>query len=128
MINFINKGGSLMWILLLVSAVIAILIIRQIIFLFFKKDSTTIPDEKGLNAILFWGGFSLVFGFLAHYIGLYNAMNAISESPEISPDVVSRGYQESLTTVIFGMVVFLAAFVSWFFLKTRVNKPVKDST
>ena len=72
------QGGIYMWPLLLFAIIIVVLSIKKIVDLFFKKDLNQLQLESGINSILFWGGMSLLIGFLGHYHGMYLAMLSIS--------------------------------------------------
>lgn len=119
MFTFFIKGGVYMWPLLLFAIIILALAVKKAIDLFFKKELSQTQLEKGINAILFWGGISLLIGFLGHYHGLYAAMWAIARANDISPAIVAAGYGVSLITVLFGMIIFLFSMMIWFFYRWR---------
>ena len=116
------QGGVYMWPLLLFAIIIVGLSVKKIIDLFFKKDLNQLQLENGINSILFWGGLSLLLGFLGHYHGMYLAMLAISRASDISPAIVAMGYGVSLITVMFGLLNLLFAAIVWFVLRWRLKK------
>ncbi len=77
----------------------------------------TSPPGMGINAILFWGIICIVIGFMAHFLGLYQATRAISQATDISPAVVAMGYAQSLVTILFGMLIFMIAAILWFIMR-----------
>ncbi len=107
---------------MLLAVVIVVLAGQRIL----ELSRTTNPGEKrldgGFNSILFWGCVSLVVGFLGHYLGVYGASGCIVKA-EI---VMAAGYQVSLSTIIFGMLIFLFSAVIWYFLRWRYQKLAKS--
>ncbi|MFC1724433.1 MotA/TolQ/ExbB proton channel family protein [candidate division KSB1 bacterium] len=122
MIEFYISGGPMNYILSFTGLIIVILTVK-IIFMLFKTSSEELLNlEVKINSIIFWGVISAVLGFYAHFYGLYLALRVISKAQEISPSVIAGGYAASLTTVIFGLFLFLISLVFWFVLKWRYNK------
>ncbi|MBN1465151.1 MotA/TolQ/ExbB proton channel family protein [candidate division KSB1 bacterium] len=121
MIGFIQSGGAYMWLLLIIAIVILILTVTKGIQLYGKKENKR-QLENGVNAILFWGAFSLVLGFFAHFHGVYMAMGAIQAANDISPAIVAGGYAVSLITILTGLLLFMFSSIVWFFYRTRLAK------
>ncbi len=122
MLSLFFNGGVFMWLLLIIAISIIILSIKKAIDLFGSKISDPNHLEKGINAIIFWGGVSLVVGFLAHFWGLQLAMMAISHANDISPTIVANGFAVSLITIIFGMLIFLFSAIIWFIFRWQYKK------
>ena len=125
MINFIMEGGPFMMLLLILAIIIIVLSIRRIIELYGKKDLNKVKLESGINAIIFWGVISLVLGYFAHYFGFYNAMMSIKRAKDISPARVAEGYAQSLSTILFGLFIFMCSAIIWFALRWKYNKAYK---
>ena len=121
MINFFQSGGIYMWLLLIIAIVILVLTITKGIQLYAKKENNK-QLENGVNAILFWGAFSLVLGFFAHFHGVYLAMQAIKAANDISPAIVAGGYAVSLITILTGLFLFMFSAIIWFLYRTRLTK------
>jgi len=117
--EFFMMGGFMMWILLLLAILIVGLTIKKLIELFGKNVANPALLEKGINAIIFWGAICMILGFFAHFIGIYDAMQAIMKANDISPAIVSMGYAMSLITIISGLFIFMVSAVIWFFLRWR---------
>lgn len=122
MFEFIHIGGPFMWPLVIFAIIIIALSIKKVIDLFVKKELNRIKLESGINAILFWGALSAVFGFLGHYLGVYHAMNAIVRASDISPGIVALGYGISLITILSGLSIFIVSALLWFFFRWRLNQ------
>jgi biopolymer transport protein ExbB/TolQ len=121
------QGGFYMWPLLLFAIIILSLSVKKIIDLFFKKDISHTNLETGINSILFWGGMSVLIGFLGHFHGLFLAMEAISRASDISPAIVAMGYGISLITVLFGLLNLLISALIWFVLRWRFKQLISTS-
>jgi hypothetical protein len=119
---FFKSMGMFLFPMLIMAVVILVLAIRKFADLFGGKDLTSYQRQKGLHAILFWGVVSAVFGVLGQVTGIYNALNAIRQAKEISPQVVAMGLAQSYTTTIFGLELMIIAGIIWFILLGRSKK------
>jgi hypothetical protein len=128
MTQFFISGGPIMWPLLILAVLVVALSVKKILDLFWAGELEKIQLESGINAIIFWGGISLVLGFFAHFYGVYQAMNAIARASDISPAIVAMGYAMSLTTIIFGLSIFLFSAVMWFLLRWRYKKLIRGKS
>jgi biopolymer transport protein ExbB/TolQ len=117
MIQFFLSGGMMMWILLAITILIFILSIRKAIQLYGKPEHSKSVLETGI-----WGAIAAVFGFFAHYLGLYYAMQAIQAANDISPAIVAYGYSLSLITILSGLTIFIFSFIIWFVLRWRLKQ------
>ena len=122
MLNFFIQGGSMMMLLLILAIIIIVLSIRRVIELYGKRDLNPVKLESGINAIIFWGVISLILGYFAHYLGFYNAMEAIKKANDISPAIVADGYAKSLSTILAGLFIFMFSAIVWFALRWRYKK------
>ena len=127
MIQFFLEGGMLMWFLLIIALVILVLSIRKAIQLYGKQELPKPALETGINAIIFWGAISAIFGFLAHYLGLYNAMLSINRANDISPAIVAGGYAASLITILTGLTIFIISLLIWFVFRWRYKTLIKNA-
>lgn len=119
MLSFFLSGGIFMWVILVLALVVLGLTIKKAIDLFGSSRKENLNLEAGINAILFWGGISVVVGFFSHYYGIYLAMQAISRARDISPGIVAMGYGVSLISIISSLLVFLFSAIAWFTLRWR---------
>ncbi len=122
MLSFIQAGGSYMWLLLVLALVIVVSAIVTGIQLFGSKSKSKSQLENNTNSILFWGAFSVVLGFFAHFHGIYQAMQAIQAAADISPAIVAGGYAVSIITILTGLFIFMAAALIWFVFRARLAK------
>ena len=121
MFDLIVTGGPYMYFLVFFAIIIIGLAIKKAIDLFGQQERSVSQMETGINAIVFWGGISLLIGFFAHFYGLYIAMQAISQANDISPAIVAEGYGVSLITIL----VYFSWHVDWHFLSIFNNRKQK---
>ena len=79
-------------------------------------------EKNWLGYIKSLGLFALVLGMLGQFIGLFQAFEIIGSGMEISPAMMASGVKVSMVTSIYGMIIFLIAYVTWFILKTLVAR------
>lgn len=110
MIDLLFEGGILfMSILTIVFAANCGIFVYHLI----KKTN----DENQTNLIKSVGLFALVFGLLGQFIGLYDALEAISIAGDIPPALLAGGIRVSSITSIYGMIIFVISYLMWFGLK-----------
>jgi len=126
MIEFFQNGGPMMWLLLIIAFLIIFLTSKKTIQLFSKQDLPEPVLENGINAIIFWGSIAAVLGFFAHYLGIYNAMQAIAKATAVSPAIIASGYSVSLITILSGLILFIISAIIWFILRWRYRRLVKS--
>ncbi len=122
MIKLLWYVGPFAWPLVILAAVIVVLTIKNTLGLFSSKEDERRMDESRPNAILFWGCISLLMGFLAHYMGMYNATQAIARAGAVETGVLAGGYGEALLPILMGMFIFLFSALAWFVLRWRYRK------
>jgi biopolymer transport protein ExbB/TolQ len=121
MFTFFIKGGEFMWLLLIIALVILVLAIKKSSRLFGRKAAAEAADEAGIHAVLFWGVLAAVMGLLGHVFGLYLAMQAVADAKDISPAIVAKGYNMSLTTLLSGLIILVVSALVWFTLLCRLR-------
>ena len=117
MMQFLSSGGILMWVLYFFALIIISLTLKNLIILTKKDEREKQETLHSINAIIFWGMLSAVFGLFAHFYGVYLAMQAISRAADISPAIVAKGYSYSLVTILTGMTIFMSSGIFWFGLR-----------
>ena len=120
MFSFFQEGGVYMWFLLVLAGVIVVLAIIRGMQLFSNNNIDQL--ENKINTILFWGAFSVVLGFFAHFHGVYLAMQAIKQANDISPSIVAGGYAVSIITILSGLFMFMISAVIWLVYRSILSK------
>ena len=124
MTSLFSQGGTFMWPMTILVLVIVILAVKKSVELFLKTGTDRIQLESGINAIIFWAGVNLVLGFLAHFSGVFLAMQEIMRARDISPAIVAMGYSQSLITILYGMTIFVFSAIIWFVLRWKFKKVI----
>ena len=88
------------------------------------SKTTTADDQhiKRLGFIKSLGLFAFVLGMLGQFLGLFQAFDIISSGMEISPAIMAQGVKVSMVTSIYGMIIFLIAYLLWFILKSLAER------
>lgn len=119
MIEFFFKGGLLfMGILTAILLLCVFISVIVLILIITGKINNSAETLKKINYIRSAGIFALIFGILGQLIGLFSAFKAIKlESIEVTPSVIAEGFQVSMTTTIYGLIIFIFSKIIWFVLK-----------
>ena len=102
---------SLMAIVMLVVAAIKI----------FQMVAKNEYDFKLLELIRMAGSFAAAIGILAQIIGIVQALEAIREAADISPEIVMGGAIVSFYSTIWGLTVFLFSLLFYYILREIVK-------
>jgi len=116
----IMGGIQFMSILFLILLSVAILSIVGFILGYKKAHPNLVRMSNIVLAIRFLGGFAAVWGILGQGIGIYQACIAIQEMQDVSPALLAGGFQVSMITALYGLIIFLVSRIFWFVLKTRL--------
>ncbi len=121
MLTYFNEGGALfMGMLSIVFLVVFLLSIKNALVIFSKEsDKRNISDQIGFIKSL--GLFALVLGFFCQFLGLFQAFNFIAEAGTISPAILANGLKVSSIASIYGMIIFLVAYLIWFGLNAALK-------
>lgn len=123
MFDLFREGGVMMWPLLILAVAVVVLTVRGWVHVS-RVDGPDPVVETGVDAVVFWGAWSVVLGFLGTIVGIYIAAGAISVAPAISPQVIWGGIRVALITLVFGLLIFAVAAVAWFILRSRYRRIV----
>jgi hypothetical protein len=115
-------GWQFMSVLFLLLVAIIILSVIGFIQVYGNSSPNLIRLKNVVLAVKFLGGFAAVWGILGQGIGIYQACIAIQEIQDVSPALLAGGFQVSMITALYGIVIFLLSHIFWFILKTRINK------
>lgn len=108
------------------TALTLVLIAIVIVFIFYLIQLKTKKEVAGkFNPIKELGLFALVLGVLGQFIGLYGAYEVIEQAGQISQGVLAAGLKVSSITSIYGMLIFLIAYLFQFGLKASKTYMVR---
>ena len=125
MFNLFKMGGPLFMGIL--TAILCIILVIAVFYLFIivRKDYKDLTEtRKRLKYIRSLGLFGLVMGALGQMIGLYSAFSAIEMAMDISPAIMAGGLKVSMITTMYGMLIFLIAYLLWLLIDFLASKKV----
>jgi hypothetical protein len=109
---------GMLTIILLVVFSIAVVVGRKA----FSKDATdTDVVSQYLGYLKAVGLFALVFGVFGQFLDLYGIFDAIERAGDINPQLLYAGLRISSITTIYGIGIFLLAYLFWFMLDYRLR-------
>lgn len=112
MIELFKMGGPLfMGILTLELLAVFFCAVR-----YHVKNYTTKND---LDLVKSFGVLALVTGILGQLLGLFSAFKAIQSVGSVSPAILVGGLKVSMISTIYGIIIFLIAYLVWIFFKSR---------
>ena len=125
MFDYLIEGGVLfMGMLSIVLLVILILTVSVSVPIITNKVTNEAKIIFRLGYIKSLGLFGLVLGMLGQFIGLFEAFKIIETGMKISPSFLAGGLRVSSITSIYGMIIFLIAYLIWFTLKSLIARKV----
>jgi hypothetical protein len=109
---------GMLTIILLVVFSIAVVVGRKA----FSKDATdTDVVSQYLGYLKAVGLFALVFGVFGQFLDLYGIFDAIERAGDINPQLLYAGLRISSITTIYGIGIFLLAYLFWLMLDYRLR-------
>jgi len=121
----LNGSGYFQLVQIILIALILILFILKVIGYYRKKGPQKLPFHKSHHAILFLGIFACVWGFFEQLVGLIQALNAIIEAADVSPQLVLGGLRQSFISPAIGVGTLLVAAILWAILHGRYTASMK---
>lgn len=112
MADLFYRGGPL-FMGILTIILIAVVATSIYYFLQIKKENSR---RQSVSLVKEIGVFGLVVGIFAQFIGLFEAFKAIEEMGSISPALLIRGLKVSSITTLYGLMIFLVAYLLYFWL------------
>ena len=118
---FVEGGVLFMGMLSIVLLAILVLAVKNSVLVAKnEKEASVFSSQVGYIKSL--GLFALVMGFLGQFIGLFSAFEYIAANGTVSPSILAAGFKVSSIASIYGMVIFLVAYVLWFGLDSLSKK------
>ena len=117
----IMGGIQFMSVLFIILLSVIILSVIGFIQAYARPTPNLIRMKNIVLAIRFLGGFAAVWGILGQGIGIYQACIAIQEIQDVSPALLAGGFQVSMITALYGLIIFLVSRIFWYILKARLN-------
>ena len=105
----------------LLAVVMVVITVIKVIELLSKKGS----NFKLLDLILMSGALALAMGLLSQIVGITQALAAIRDAADVSPQIVMGGALISFYAPIYGMIVFIFSLFFWFVIKEIIRQTKK---
>jgi hypothetical protein len=118
MFNLFYEGGP---VFMGILTIILIALIATAVYSFIqtKKGSS---GAKSISLVKEIGIFGLVVGIFGQFIGLLQAFDAMQRAVDISPALLAGGLKVSMITTLYGMTIFIIAWLLYFGLKVVESK------
>lgn len=116
-LRFTMEAGPFIWLQFLLAWVVVILALVNGLLLALRKDKA-VRLRNSIDAVLFWGCLTAIFGFLGQWTGLHRVSKVVVDHGVINPQMVVLGLGESLNTTVFGMFTLVIAAFLWFALRS----------
>jgi biopolymer transport protein ExbB/TolQ len=110
------SGGILMYPLLVIALGVVLLAARAG-WLLRRAERPAAELDQRLQAIVFWGGMSVVLGLLGTSLGLAQMAHAVRLAGAVEPPLLWTGFAMALVTLVFGLSIFALALLLWFPLR-----------
>jgi len=107
------------WPLAFSVMVIAGLTLVSAVRLYQPGATGSLRTKVFVDAILFWGGFAVIAGFLGTLIGVIIAAQSIEQAGQVSTALAWGGIKIALLSSTFGVLILMAASLAWFGLQFR---------
>jgi len=121
-------GGIFIWIQVIILILILSIAIQKFILYFGKKGPSVMPFLRSHQFILFLGIFSFVWGTFTQLLGIVQALNAIIEAADVSPQLLLNGIRNSFKSPLFGLGTMLLAAIFWAVLQAKYSAELKGRT
>lgn len=121
MLELFRSGGYMMWPMLLGLIALVVITVRSASGLA-SGDHDEAAARSAADAVLFWGGFSALLGFMGTLIGIAQAARAISLAGSASAGLIWGGISVTLITTLFGLAILLLALVVWYALRAAARR------
>lgn len=115
--EFYRAGGSYMNLISLMAILTLVITIWKSVDIFSKRSH----NFKLLDLILLGGSVALALGLLSQIVGIVQALNAIIEAADVSPEIVMGGAKVSFFAPIWGFIVFIFSMIFYFVLKEIIK-------
>ncbi len=114
--------GNLLLLMLIASIIFVILTARKV---FAGKNVGITIIKEDIETIFRVGILCAGTGFLGTIHGLYQAMDVISKSAAISPQIVFQGIKVALGTTVIGFIIFVILSITGFILQFITKMKLK---
>jgi hypothetical protein len=112
------SGGPMMWPMLVVAVGITWLAVRTAAAL--RAGSPASQIRPRLDALLFWGGMSVLLGLFGTVSGVVVMASWIEQFGPVAATTLWNGIGVALVPLLFGLLLFVGAACAWLALRLRM--------
>ncbi|MFC2124846.1 MotA/TolQ/ExbB proton channel family protein [Bacteroidota bacterium] len=112
--TFLQMLGEYKWSLLPLALLIIVLAIYDAFLIANHSNQNRI--KNGLTALLVTGSICAALGIFAQIHGIWEALEAIMEAADISPQIVMYGLKVSFASTLFGLGSLVVSGLFWLIL------------
>ena len=95
---------------------------KKIVDVYISAQGPAARHRAMVNLVLQIGIFTFFLGILSQAIGLMQAFSAIEQAGgDISPALLVGGLKVSMIAPVYGLIIFMVAFIGWAALKFRLD-------
>ena len=119
----LQEWGPFGLINVVLTLVVIVQAIRCAVELYVRKRKERLQAMGNrINAILFWSGLIVLFGFIGSFTGTSIGLESVIKTGSSDPRIVYGLLIETLQLIIFSLSFFTATFVIWFAFWSRHKK------
>lgn len=120
------SGGEIFLLIqfILILVMLGISIQKAILF-YGRKKAGSRPFHKSHHMVLFIGIFAFAWGFFEQLVGMIQALNAIIEAADVSPELILMGLKRSFLSPLIGFITALAASLFWATLHAKYTTLIR---
>ena len=104
-----------------ILTIILIAVVATAIYIFLQQKKE-ISKKLPVSLVKEIGIFGLVVGIFAQFLGLFDAFQAIEEIGSVSPALLIGGLKVSMITTLYGIFIFVIAWLLYFGLKLKADQ------
>ena len=121
-------GGIFLWIQILIIVLILILSVQKITVYYGKKELRKSTFIRSHHAVIFLGIFGFVWGMFTQLVGFVQALNAIIEAADVSPELILMGLRNSFINPIIGLGTLILSALFWAILHSRYTNTLRGES
>ncbi|MCE5249208.1 hypothetical protein LLG96_03210 [bacterium] len=105
------------------TLVVIVQAIRCAVELYVRKRENRLQTMGSrINAILFWSGLIVLFGFIGSFFGASSGLESVIKTGSSDPQIVYAMIVGLLQFVIYSLTVFTISVIVWFIIRNRYAK------
>lgn len=117
--NIWEAMGFIRWPMAFSTVLVIALTLWSTIRLSAGSGAASLKTKAWIDAVLFWGGFTMITGVLGTLVGIVIASQSIEAAGTVNTALVWGGIKVALLSAVFGVLVLAVSALFWFGLNMR---------